>query len=82
MKGYETLIKDYQVTNSNYPLVLLMEGKFTSSFDHTIVFDENILKKMPVFLKKSKKEGKMLLVADIDMLSDRLWKTNIQDENG
>ncbi|MBE6453414.1 MAG: hypothetical protein E7017_00825 [Alphaproteobacteria bacterium] len=80
--SYETLIKDYQVTNSNYPLVLLMEGKFTSSFDHTIVFDENILKKMPVFLKKSKKEGKMLLVADIDMLSDRLWKTNIQDENG
>ena len=56
------------------PLAVLQEGRFTSLYDHPL----SSVKIQP-FLSVSVKDGKIMLVADSDILDSRLWNAN-QDE--
>ena len=74
---YDSLLKDYLLTDKQYPLALLVEGKFKSLFDRPIVSDSQILAEMPPFLSLPLKEGALLLVGDSDMAAAFLWDAGV-----
>lgn len=71
--SYDNLIKNYETTETSYPLALMLEGKFRSLYDKPIFETETALQQMPPFLTIPLKEAKMALIADVDMLSEISW---------
>ncbi len=73
---YNTLFEHYKQTQQKYPLAVLVEGKFSSMFDAPIIDTPEIIAKNLPFLSVPLKEGKLLVVADSDMLGESLWNAN------
>ena len=69
-------LKTYQSTAGNYPLAVLLEGKFTSYFKTPYV---PAINELP-FISISLEEGKILFVADSDMLLSATWNANTSPE--
>ncbi len=69
------LWQNYHQTNDNYPLAILLEGKFKSFFKQPLVFDKRLLSIMPTFLSIPISDGKLLLVADSDIINANLWQS-------
>lgn len=72
----------YEKSSGKKPLVLLLEGNFTSVFDEPQVVLANTPDYASLFLEKSKNEGKLLLVADSDMFNAPLWNGNLKRGQG
>lgn len=78
-----TPLKYYQRFNPNprgedvkheaYPLAVLAEGIFTSSFAGNVLSDKELSRKMLPFLPESLKPGKVLLISDVDFLYNDTW---------
>lgn len=64
-------LENYAADRQSRPLAVLQEGEFTSLFSRPLVNDEKI-----PFLSVSIKPGKLMLVADSDILDSRLWNAN------
>ncbi len=78
--SYDNLLKNYTATKKKYPLALLLEGKFKSLFQAPIVSDVAIMEQMQYsFLSVPQREGKVILVADSDMLTISTWMDYSQD---
>jgi ABC-type uncharacterized transport system involved in gliding motility auxiliary subunit len=59
-----SLLAGYKPSGEHYCLVCRLEGKFKTAFPE---------RKEPGHLAEAKEPGEILLVADTDILSDRLW---------
>ena len=72
----------YKKSSEKMLLVLLLEGNFTSVFDEPQAVLADTPDYASSFLEKSKKEGKLLLVADSDMFNAPLWNGNLKRGQG
>ena len=79
--GIDTLSTKYRLTQREYPVAILLEGDFRSAFGGPLSYDPDILKTMPPFLSVSVKNGKLLLLADADMMMSDLWQKKEQDSD-
>ncbi len=69
---YENYLQEYRNSDEIYPLAVLFEGKFNSLFQKNPFSKQSIVDRIPAFLASSVNEGKLLLVADNDILSEEL----------
>ena len=74
---YDKLSEEYVPTNKEYPLALLLEGKFLSLFDQPLIEDRDMLSILPPFLSLPIKEGALLIVGDSDMAAEFLWNDDM-----
>jgi len=65
-------LKTFNMTNRQYPLAVLLEGNFISYFKTPFVSSVNDIP----FVSISVDEGKLLIVADSDMLMSSVWNSN------
>lgn len=72
-ESYQSILKNYYVTEGKYPLAILLEGKFSSIFEEPLTGSQKLLDAMPVFLTTGIENGKFLFVADADMALEILW---------
>ncbi len=82
---YDVFVENYQATKQKYPLAVLVEGKFKSMFNAPIFNNPELIAKSLPFLIMPLKEGKLLIVADSDMMGENLWNANYaknHDTNG
>ena len=75
----ETLA-NYKRENKPKVLAALKEGNFSSFFKEPLFNTEEYFKKLLPFLSVSLKPGRLLVVADSDILTSRLWNANKQEE--
>ncbi len=80
--GYNELIKDYAVTNENYILSLLIEGKFNPYYSYPPINDSDLISKLPIFIGTPENYGKLLLIGDADFVNEALWNKNLGNKNG
>jgi len=64
----DTLSKSYVLKNKQYSLAVLLEGFFESVFETQLSEGG----KLP-FLAKGLKDGKLLLMGDVDFFTERMW---------
>lgn len=72
--GYDYLSANYLVTDGEYPVVVLLEGQFTSLFEGPFTDDVKVMADFLPFSAVADKEGKLLLIGDADMVSAALWQ--------
>ncbi len=74
--NYEVMVDSYKLTEQKYPLAVLAEGKFASIFNAPIIDTPEAIAKSLPFLSVPLKDGKLLVVADSDMMGENLWNAN------
>lgn len=79
---YENLLQQYEKTSKEYPLAILFEGRFNSLYDNMPFMTKSILERLPFFLVTSIEDGKLLLVADSDMITEELLSERVKSSNG
>ena len=79
---YSNLEKNYVVTDENYALSLLIEGKFTPYYSYPPFNDPELISKLPVFINASKNFGKLFLLGDADIVNEVLWNKNSGSKSG
>ena len=57
-----------------YPMAISLEGNFESMFEKPLLDDDNGKLVMPKFNNSSLKPSKVIIIADADMISDKLWQ--------
>lgn len=72
----ENLEKYYENSSGKYPLALLLEGIFQSTFDKTDVLTLRGGQNRSNFLSGSAKVGKLFLISDADMFDVFMWDGN------
>jgi hypothetical protein len=71
--GYNDLIKNYYPVSGEHILALLLEGNFSSYFKSAPTDNPELIAKLPIYLHKAQKEGKLLLLGDSDIVNEILW---------
>ena len=80
--NYDKFLKNYHLSDKQYPLVLLLEGRVNSLFDRPLIDDANWIAKNNPFLSVALKDAKVLLIADSDMVANDLWNySSMEDYN-
>ena len=69
-------IENYNTDDQSRPLAVLLEGKFNSLFAQPLLNTKQYLDGKFPFLSVSLKPGRILLVADSDILNAELWNAN------
>lgn len=69
-------LENYKISNQSRPLAVLLEGKFSSLFGSPLHNTSQYLDGDFPFLSVSLKPGKLLLIADSDILNSELWNAN------
>ena len=67
------LMQKFQKDNKTYNLSILLEGKADSAFTQNPLQNTGLEQDMLPFLPTSIKDGKLLLIADTDFLTDTAW---------
>lgn len=80
--GYEDLLKNYLYTDEEYTLALLLEGEFRPYYPYPPINDEELLTRLPLYIGKAQKPGKLLLIGDADIVNESLWNANVGVKNG
>ena len=73
--SFDETMEAYLSDEQQRPLAVLQEGRFASLYDHPVSSYE-----VQPFLGVSIKDGKIMLVADSDILDSRLWNANQAEE--
>ena len=80
--GYEDLLKNYLYTDEEYTLALLLEGEFRPYYPYPPINDEELLTRLPLYIGKAQKPGKLLLIGDADIVNESLWNANVGVKSG
>lgn len=78
-----TVIEQYSHDSKSYNLGVLIEGKFDSIYINNILSGTGFEKEMLPFLPLSIEDGKIVIIADSDLLSDDSWintEVSVSDE--
>lgn len=67
--------------NLQFPLALLLEGRFKPLYRRPLIDNDAYLLKTPVFINEAVKDGKLLLVSDSDLAVWANWRGNPDDDN-
>ncbi len=78
--SYNNFVKMYDTTNKQYPLAILLEGRFKSMFERPLFENTNI--GTPPFLSVSVRPGKLLLIGDCDWMNAKLWDNKADEQHG
>ena len=71
--NHQEVLEQYSEDKQQYTLAALVEGRTDSSYLHNPLDGTGFEKEMLPFLPTSIKEGKLLIIADSDILDDSLW---------
>ena len=80
--GYSDLEENYIVTDKNYILSLLLEGKFRPYYSYPPMNDPELISKLPIFIGNPENYGKFLLVGDADIVNEVLWNNESGAKSG
>ena len=80
--SYENLLRNYQADFRKHALALLVEGSFHSVYQEPLISDVELLSQFPPFETDTEEKGKLLLVADTDMVGDTLWRDRTKIQQG
>ena len=79
LQTYDAMMNKMKSENFQFSLALLVEGNFRALYKRPLIDNGPLLLKMPVFINKAEKNGKLLLVSDSDMVGPQLWKGGSPD---
>ena len=77
----ELILRRFKASGEKYPLAVCLEGKFVSAFPKGAP-DPTALQKNAVILKKSKKDSRIYLFSDSDMLFNDVCIAKVPDVTG